>query len=260
MKYYVYTLLLLSLTATNTFAQSPEERGLEIAKEIDKRDSGWLNAETNLKMVLRNREGDESTRSIRVKMLEITNDGDKSLTIFDTPADIKGTAFLSYSHAIEPDDQWLYLPSLKRVKRVASSNKSGPFMGSEFAYEDLASFEVEKYQYKFLREELLEGRETLVIESRPLYKYSGYTRLVAWIDKDRYIPIKTQYYDRKNDLLKTLNFKNYKQYLNQYWRAHEQIMTNHQSGKITELTLSEYRFRIGLNDQDFNRKKLQHIR
>ncbi len=125
-------------------AASIEERGRQIAAEWDRRDTGWKNMTASLQMLLRNRHGQESTRQLRNKSLEMDGDGDKLLVMFDHPRDVKGTNFLSFTHVTGPDDQWLYLPALKRIKRIASNNKSGPFMGSEFAYEDLASQEVEK--------------------------------------------------------------------------------------------------------------------
>lgn len=260
MKKSVITSIVALLAINVAFAQTPEEQGLQIAKQVDRHDQGWSDTTASMKMVLRNRQGDESSRAIRIKLLEINGDGDKGLTIFDSPRDIKGTAFLSYSHVTKPDDQWLYLPALKRVKRISSANKSGPFMGSQFAYEDLASFEVDKYHYKYLKDEKLDGHETFVIENYPNYKYSGYTRQIVWIDKQRYIPLKVEYYDRKNALLKTLKFGNYKQYLNKYWRAHEQVMENHQNGKTTLLTWSNYRFRTGLKKRDFDRSRLKRAR
>lgn len=241
-------------------ADTPEEIGLSIAQEVERRDSGWGDAEVSLQMVLRNRQGDESMRAIRLKILEVSGDGDKSLTIFDDPRDVKGTAFLSFSHILDADDQWLYLPALKRVKRISSVNKSGPFMGSQFAYEDLASFEVGKYRYTYLRDEVLVGKDTFVVDNFPNYAYSGYTRQRVWVDKERYIPLKVQYYDRKDELLKTLHFKQYEQYLGQYWRAHEQHMENHQNGKLTLLKLDEYRFQTGLSDRDLDRNTLKRVR
>ena len=94
--------------------------------------------------------------------------GDLSLVIFDTPADVKGTAFLSHTKKAGSDDQWLYLPALKRVKRIASSNQAGPFMGSEFAYEDISSQELEKYTYKYLRNEDYGGLDCFVVEYDPV--------------------------------------------------------------------------------------------
>ncbi len=129
------------------WALTAEEKGLEIAQKADQLDSGWGDQQQKMEMILRNKQGQESRREIRGRALEVDGDGDKGLTIFDSPADVKGTAFLSYTHVNQPDDQWLYLPALKRVKRIASKNKSGPFMGSEFAYEDMSSQEVGKYTY-----------------------------------------------------------------------------------------------------------------
>ena len=139
-----------------------------------------------MEMTLRNRQGQESIRKIRTSTLEVDADGDKSLTISDQPRDVKGTAFLSFTHSLVPDEQWLFLPALKRVKRISSANKSGPFMGSEYAYEDITSDEIEKYAYKWLRDEAVEGRDAFVIERIPQYEHSGYTRQIAWIDKEMY--------------------------------------------------------------------------
>ena len=260
MKKIILASVVVLLTINASYAQTPEEKGLSIAQEVERRDQGWSDSTSKMIMLLRNRQGDESSRSIRIKSLEIRGDGDKSLTIFDSPRDIKGTAFLSYSHISKPDDQWLYLPALKRVKRISSANKSGPFMGSQFAYEDLASFEVDKYSYKYLRDENLDGKDTQVIENYPKYKYSGYTRQIVWIDKQRHIPLKVEYYDRKNALLKTLIFSNYKQYLKKYWRAHKQVMENHQNGKSTTLTWNNFEFRKGLTKRDFERSRLKRAR
>jgi len=149
---HLWMLTLLSLPF-NLAAQTAEQRGLEIAVEADRRDTGFHDSQAAMRMILRNKRGDESTREIRVRTLEQLDDGDKSLTIFDKPADVRGTNFLTFTHKTGPDDQWLYLPALKRVKRISSRNKSGPFMGSEFAYEDLSSQEIEKYTYKYLRDE-----------------------------------------------------------------------------------------------------------
>ncbi len=251
---------LLTGLAPELVAQTAQEKGLAIAQEVDQRDTGWTDQIASMVMVLRNRQGQESRRDLRVKSFEVQGDGDKSLTIFDTPRDVKGTAFLSFTHALKPDDQWLYLPALKRVKRISSSNKSGPFMGSEFAYEDLTSQEVEKYTYTWLRDEVLDGAETMVVERKPAYKQSGYTRQVVWIDAKMWQPIKVEFYDRKDSLLKTLRSSKFTQYLDQFWRPAMMTMVNHQSGKNTDLIWSGYEFKTGLNDRDFDRNALKRSR
>ena len=257
--YLRWLLILLSLPFS-VQAGTPQQRGLEIATEAERRDSGFHDSTASMKMLLRNKQGQESTRDIRVRTLEQVDDGDKSLTIFDQPADVKGTAFLSFTHKTGPDDQWLYLPALKRVKRISSRNKSGPFMGSEFAYEDISSQELEKYTYKYLRDEMFQGMDCFVIERDPVDENSGYTRQVVWIDKAEYRPQQIVYYDRKNAKLKTLVFSDYRQYLDTYWRAHVMEMENHQTGKSTRLTWSDYRFQTGLTERDFNRNNLDRVR
>ena len=251
------TFMLIACTAA---AETDEEKGLRIAMEADQYDSGFVNFIADMEMILRNRKGEESTRKIRVRTLEVDGDGDKSLSIFDEPKDVKGTAMLTFAHGLEPDDQWLYLPALKRVKRIASRNKSGPFMGSEFAFEDLGSQEIEKYTYRYLQDEPCGEWQCYVIERVPAYQYSGYTKQIAWIDQDFYRVTKTEYYDRKFTLLKTLTMHDYQQYLNHYWRPSLMEMVNHQTGKSTTLKWHNYQFKTDITDRDFNHNKLKSIR
>ena len=252
--------LFLSILLPNSYAETPEEKGLAIATEADQRDIGWVDQSADMLMTLRNKQGEQSTRRIRVRALEVDGDGDKSLTIFDHPADVKGTAFLSFTHSLQPDDQWLYLPALKRVKRISSANKSGPFMGSEFAFEDLSSSEVEKYSYRWLRDETLDGREAMVIERVPAYEKSGYTRQIVWIDADMWQAVKVDYYDRKDALLKTLIIEDFELYLDKFWRPHRMHMENHQTGKSTELIWSNYAHQTGLRERDFDKNSLKRLR
>lgn len=255
-------IILFSLLAFSgvSFAETAEEKGLAIAVEADKRDQGWGDQATTSKMILRNSQGAERTREIRGKALEVDGDGDKSLTVFDTPRDVKGTAFLSFTHTLKADEQWLYLPALKRVKRISSSNKSGAFMSSEFSYEDISSQEIEKYKYKFIRDDSLNERDVFVIERIPQYKRSGYSKQISWLDKKMYQPLKIEFYDKKNKLLKTLTQHEYKKYLNKYWRAGRLEMINHQNGKSTTLIWKSYKFKNGFTKRDFDRNSLKRAR
>ena len=253
-------ILFLAFLPLQSHAQSDEEKGLEIAKAARAYDRGFGDFTADMVMTLKNKSGETSTRLIRIRTLEVEGDGDKSLSIFDEPNDVKGTAMLTYSHGLEPDDQWLYLPALKRVKRISSRNKSGPFMGSTFAFEDLGSQEVEKYNYKFLREEACGDWQCYVIERVPAYKHSGYTRQIAWLDKDGYRIVKAEYYDRKKALLKTLTASDFQQFLDHYWRPGKMDMVNHQSGKSTLLEWNNYQFRTGLSDGDFRSQALKRLK
>lgn len=241
---------------------TPAEKGMAITVEADKRNSGWGDSKVDMEMILRNRQGQESIRELRQRALEKPDDGDWSMIIFDKPRDVKGTALLTYSHKVDPDDQWLFLPALKRVKRIASNNKSGPFMGSEFAYEDLSSQEIEKYtDYKWLRDESCgDGPECYVIERVPVDENSGYTRQVAWLDKAEYRIQKVDFYDRKNELLKTLTANDYELYKDEHWRAGKLEMVNHQTGKSTTLLFKNYVFGNGFTDRDFDQNALKSAR
>ena len=249
--------------AAGAIAETPEEKGLGIAVEADRYDEGFGDYRVDGEMILRNKHGQESVRVFQNRILEVADDGDKSLIVFARPRDIKGTALLTFTHNTGSDDQWLYLPALKRVKRISSSNKSGAFVGSEFAYEDLSSQEVEKYTYKWLRDEPCPGAEDLsctVSERYPTDRKSGYTRQVVWLERQTYRPFKIDYYDRRDARLKTVTFHGYRQYLDRYWRADKLLMRNHQTGKSTELMLSNYDFRTGLSERDFNKSSLKRTR
>lgn len=257
--------VLVLLGPALALAQSPEERGLAVATEADARASGWGDSTAEMEMTLVARNGDEAVRLLHASSLEVEGDGDKSLAVFDTPRDISGTAVLTHAHTTQADDQWLYLPALKRVKRIAAANQTSPFMGSEFAYEDLVSEELAKYTYKWIREEPcptpdMPGLDCFVIERYPTAETSGYSRQVVWLDRTEYRPWKIEYYDRRESLLKTLTYAQYGQYLDHYWRAHDMLMVNHRTGRETRLHWRELQFRTGLGESDFTTAGLRRAR
>jgi len=259
-KLIAITLALLLGAAAQSHAQSAEERGLEIFEQVSAQNDGFQDSTASMTMTLINRSGKKSVRRMRAKTLEVVGDGDKSMTIFDEPADVKGTATLTYSHTAEADEQWLYLPALKRVKRISSKNKTGAFMGSEFAFEDIGSQEVEKYTYKYLSEEELDGIAVHKIEAYPTYKYSGYTRLISYIDQERLVSLKTEFYDRKDALLKTLTMSEYIHHDDRNWRPGRMEMVNAQTKKSTILEFADYKFATGLKDKDFSSNALKKLR
>ncbi len=252
----------LVIAASPVEAQTPEQQGKAVAEEADRQDFGWHDNASIMRMVLRNRSGQESVRELRRRVLESTERerGDKSVIIFESPRDIQGTALLSHTRILEPDDQWLYLPALKRVKRISSGNKSGPFVGSEFAYEDLVSQEVDKYEYRWLRDEQCGDLECAVVERYPRYENSGYTRQIVWWDKEEYRVQKIEYYDRKDTLLKTLTYHDYQEYAGEYWRPGRMAMVNHQNGKSTDLVFEEWTFGAGVSDNEFTASRLRRAR
>jgi len=255
-------LFLPSVNAQPEPEESPEEKGRRIAEEVERRDEGFGDSVTEITMRLTSADGRVRERRLTWQILEVADpgDGDRSLTVFHEPRDIAGTAFLSFTHIEQPDDQWLYLPSLKRVKRIATANQTSSFMGSEFAYEDLLSDEVEKFNYRWIRDEPCGELVCFVLERKPRYQNSGYSMQAIWIDQSDYRPIRIEYYDLRDRHLKTLSFDAYQRYLDQYWRAHEMRMENHQTEKQTVLSFDAYEFQTGLTEQSLDPSALRRLR
>jgi len=241
-------------------AQSAEETGLEIATDARERQKGFGNFTANLTMTLRNKRGQESKRELRLRVIEVEGDGDRTMFVFDRPRDVRGTAFLVHAHKDEPDDQWLYLPALKRVKRISSSKQSGSFMGSEFSYEDLSTVEVEKYTHRYLRDEACGDLQCFVLERVPLSEDSGYSRHLVWLDQEELRTIQVQFFDRRDEHLKTMVVEDYAQYLDRFWRGSTVAMTNHLTGKSTVLNWTDYEFGTDLDEGDFTRTALKRAR
>ena len=231
-------------------------RGLEIATEVDLRDRGWGDVTVEGQMVLKNKAGSESVRKFRSTILEAEDAavGDMSIITFSQPRDVRGTALLTHSK-IEPDDdsQWIFLPAVKRVKRISSSNRTGKFVSSEFSYEDLGSEEVADNHHIWIEDAPCAHDASLTcaaVESRPKNEKSGYSRRISYIDLAEYRVHQIDFYNRRGDLEKTLKFSDYQQYLDSYWRAHVMTMNNSQTGKSTTLTWNNYSFANGRSDRD----------
>ncbi len=248
------------IQSTICLADPAEKQGLVIAREMKSRQKGFGNYAVDMKMVLISITGKEKIRQLRVITREVDGDGDQSLAIFDTPADVKGTGFLNHTHINRDDDQWLYLPALKRVKRISPRNKTAPFMGSEFSYEDLTSYEVANYTYKYIGDEKLAGVDCFILDRFPVNEHSGYKRQRVWVEKARYLAIKIDYYNKRGKNIKTLLSGKFKNHLNRFWFSHEMKMQNHQSGKSSILYWHNYRFRQPLRAADFNPGGLKRIR
>ncbi|MFT5429928.1 MAG: hypothetical protein ACI9OJ_000601 [Myxococcota bacterium] len=237
-------------------AQTPEERGLQISVAAEKANDGFKSETSEMAMILINSQGDKTTRKMSSQSLEMSGDGDRSLITFKWPADVKGTRMLTWSHKKKRDDQWLYLPSLRKVKRLSSRNKSGSFMGSEFAYEDLASQEVEKYEdYFYMGDETIEGRKTQKIRRVPTDRKSGYSKQIVWMDPTYQSALKIEYYDRKGELLKTMTFSNFKKF-GRYHRAGKINVVNHQTQKKSELSWTDRKLGADVDTSEFESEGL----
>ncbi len=252
--------IMMVLPLEQATAQSASDKGLQVANAVRATETGYGGFTADVVMTLRNRQGQESNRELRFKQIETDDANQRVIFAFDTPRDVKGTAFLVHKYRTKADDQWLYLPALKRVKRISSSNRSGSFMGSEFAYEDMSSPEVEKYMHTWLRDEACGNLTCAVIEMVPLEKGSGYSRQLRWIDTGAYRTWKVEFYDRRNAHMKTLTLSGYDQHAGKHWRASDYKMVNHLTGKSTDLRWTKYDFNANLSARDFTQTGLRRVR
>ncbi len=247
-----------SVTAAAGVAHADDAaaKGLAIAQKADQANAGFISEKSTVALDLINAHGDVTKRKMMTEVLEGTDDGDKSRSVFEWPADVKGTKLLTFTHKKSDDDRWLYLPAVKRTKRIASSAKSGSFMGSEFAYEDLSGQEVEKFSYKLLEEPQHNGRAVYKLERVPVDKESGYARQIVLMDKEYLQPLRIDYFDRKNELLKVADFEGYKK-IGKFWRWTAIRMDNKQTKKKSVLTWENRQLGLKLPGESFDSARLE---
>lgn len=252
--------------------QDAAAHGRQIADYQEQRDSGWIDAYSKSKMTLIDGRGDSVTRDVTQMTLE-GDSGDKSLSRFLSPADVRGVSALIHEHPKATDDSWLYLPASRRVRRISGANRTASFQGTEFTYEDLSSVEPSRYGWRFLSEETLKehGKNVQVykLEATPNYKDTGYAKLTFYVNKKEWRTEKVDYFDKAGRLLKTLVFSKFKHHHKRFWRATKLDMQNHQTRKRTLLetkaqfiNLAMYKKKDGsprnnLSEAQFTRRALE---
>lgn len=228
-----------------------------VLSELGKKNSGYHDMVSDVDMSVRGSDSSETKRHFRIEVLEraSANDGDRSLLSFDSPADVKGTALLSHAQASGDDEQWLYLPSSKRVKRIALGNRSGAFLGSEFTYEDLTGADTRKYNWASNGTEKCGAVECVKLEATPKDASSAYSKRVVFVEVGELRVKKVDFYDRRGALLKTLDYDAYAQ-VGRFLRATQWTMTNVQTKRVTVLRFANMKMNTGLTANDLSATKL----
>jgi len=239
--------------ATASPATDPSQHGYAIYAQRDRQDQGFGDQRAELRMVLYGSGERRAQRVLTISERELKGQGNQTLIVFSAPADIADTALLTHENDTtdRDDDQWLYLPAYKRTKRITTSGRSGRFVGTEFSYEDLAGDQLDDFDYRFIRDESLDGRATHLIERIPTRSSSAYSRQLTWVDAVTKQLLKAKLYDRKGRHIKTLEASDWHQYQGRYWRPHRLRMTHIASGRWTEMTTSGYRLDSGLRARHF---------
>lgn len=250
--------LCLSLLSPLLTAETPEEKGYRLMQDYERRDVGWGDSQADMEMIIRRGDGREVLRRLRTLSLEGGPGSDKSLLRFDEPKDVRGTQFLTHGRPHGADDQWIFLPSQNRVKRIGASRQTGRFMGSEFTFEDMADFAVDENSYRYLREEACGEHRCHVIEGYPKDPKSGYEKTVFYIDTDALRSWKIDFYSRRNGRhTKTAEMLDYQLYEGRFWRAQRMVMRNLGNGAETEIRWQNMRFNVGLSEQQFRKVALE---
>ncbi len=232
-----------------------QNRGREVAEICEKETSGYKSEKSEMLMTLIDSNGEKITREMIFLFVE-GNVVNKSLIEFIVPKDVKGTKLLTWTHKEKDDEQWLYLPSLRRVKRISGSNKRSSFMGSEFSYEDLIQEDIDKFTYSLRSED----EKYWILERFPKNKNSGYYKQVVKISKKMKIPIETIYYDLKKEVLKkalTEGFKSYDIEDKKYWRYELITMSNVKTGKKSVINWKNRELSIKINSYKLNKTSLK---
>ncbi len=182
---------------------------------------------------------------------------------FVEPADVKGTGVLTVEHTGGDDDVWIYLPALKKSRRIVSSEKSNSFMGTEFSYSDMLSPKVEDYRYELLKTENFAGADCYVVESDPanqkVLTEQGYSKKISWIRKDNFVESKVDYYDKSGSLLKTLTTSNITMVdqTSHKWLALKREMQNLQTKRKTIMDFNKIKVNSGVSDDFFTLRYLE---
>lgn len=256
MKKAILITLAMGLGIASAFAQT----GRDIAKKVLERPDGD-SRQSEMTMTLINKRGSQRVRKIITYSMDVGENKKDSKTImfFTHPGDVKDTGFLSwtYNDPNKETDQWLYLPAMKKTRRISgSSAQSDYFMGSDLTYEDLSGHSLDSEEHKLLREEAIQGKACWVLQSTPKDKQSIYTKRIIWVEKVSLIPLKGEYYDKLDKLQRTLNASDLKQ-VDGFWIATKMVIENVQTKHKTILEFHNPKFNISLKESQFTVNSLE---
>ncbi len=257
------TLFLVSLLPLMQSAVAADLSARAIMEKVDARDDGD-NQISDMQMVLIDKSGNERIRSIR-SYTKDKGDDKQRIMFFLSPADVKNTAFLTYDYD-EPskdDDQWLYLPALRKSKRIASSDKSGSFMGSDFNYSDMTRKDLDSYDYTILKEMDVNGDKVWVIESKPRTKEekeeSGYEKSMLFVRQDNFMVIRAIHWEYNGSKLKYMEAPIIEK-IDGIWVARKLTMTT-KKGRTTlhrtELNFNNIKFNQNLDESMFSIRRIE---
>lgn len=245
--------LILVMLVLVSFSSWAEITGEQIITNVYNRESPD-DLKGNLTMVLENKRGDKRVREIN-QFIKSSAEEEKQIMFFTSPADVRDTSFMNWSFNQEgkDDSQWIYLPALKKVKRISSSGSNDYFMGSDFTYDDLGDRQPSEDTHTLLKTEDLDGDSCYVVESRSKDEDYMYSRTLSWVSKDKWIGLKKEFYDEDGELLKILTVEDLNE-VEGFWIISSSIMKNVQKDQSTLMELSNVEINRGIEDKIFTER------
>jgi hypothetical protein len=249
--------VLIALTAM-VFFGSPlyaAPTGLEVMENVYNRPTGD-DMTADLVMTLTNSRG--ATRERSIAQFSLSGDEvDRKMMFFLSPADVRDTSFMSWSWEDgRDDDQWIYLPALRRVKRISSDSKNDSFMGSDFTYDDLGERHPSEDRHTTLREETLRGEQCYVVESVPKGEGDEFSKTVSWIVKDKWIGLQKEFYDDRGEVYKTLTIDSFEQ-IDGFLVITDMTMKDLDRDHSTRIQMNNVSFGNGLSEDFFSERQMK---
>jgi hypothetical protein len=250
-----------------TAVKADELSAADVMEKVDTRYDGDSSI-GELTMVLVDRRDRQRTRNLRIYSKDFGDDS-KTLSLFESPSDIRGTAYLNFdwNDANQDDDSWLYLPALQRVKRIASSDTSDSFMGSDFTFADINGYEIDWFNYTFVNEsEVIDGHEVWVIEATPKPEFkdraeeaTGYSKMQTWIRKDIFVQVRGQAWELKGNRIKYFNSSEL-ELIDDIWTTKRLQAITTRNGRqehASVLQINSIKYNIEIDDETFSTESMQ---
>ncbi len=224
----------------------------------------YADSTSDTTMTLTNKSGQQRVRkTFGTSKLDANGIDNKRMTRFLEPTDVKGTVSLLIEHSDKDDDIWIYLPSVKKVRRLISSNKKDSFVGTDFSYGDVIGHKVKEWNHTLVKEEDIDGKPCYVIESTPkdatVKTNTGYSKRVGWIQKDNFVTVKAIAYDEAGELLKEAKYSHWKEVdtVKHKWQAGILEAKNLQTGHSTVITIDQFKVNNGVKDDFFTTRYME---